>query len=226
MPELDGYKVCSKLKGDAAFCNIPIILLTAVASHVTSTRYSHADGMATEADDYIAKPVDPAQLLSLIDEHCLVHDETEAVSAKAHRTIYSSSVDGRPTPPESSSAPLDIAASIARAGDPEFWAELVKAYLEEAPKQLQEIDRALGVGDGEALVRHAHSLKGASAELLAEGMRELAHEIELAGAAHGFTGVPALLGQLAAEYGRLEECCVAELRKAHAGPGTDGTAAD
>jgi two-component system alkaline phosphatase synthesis response regulator PhoP len=27
-----------------------------VASHVTSTRYSHADGMATEADDYIAKP--------------------------------------------------------------------------------------------------------------------------------------------------------------------------
>jgi two-component system alkaline phosphatase synthesis response regulator PhoP len=56
MPELDGYKMCSKLKGDGKYCNIPIILLTAVASHVTSTRYSHADGMATEADDYIAKP--------------------------------------------------------------------------------------------------------------------------------------------------------------------------
>ena len=36
--------------------DIPIILLTAVASHVTSTRYTHRDGMATEADDYIAKP--------------------------------------------------------------------------------------------------------------------------------------------------------------------------
>lgn len=56
MPELDGYKVCSKLKEDDQFCDIPVILLTAVASHVTSTRYSHADGMATEADDYIAKP--------------------------------------------------------------------------------------------------------------------------------------------------------------------------
>jgi len=33
-----------------------VLLLTAVASHVTSTRYSHADGMSTEADDYIAKP--------------------------------------------------------------------------------------------------------------------------------------------------------------------------
>ncbi len=56
MPEKDGYAVCRELKRDPRLCNIPIVLLTAVASHVTSTRYSHADGMATEADDYIAKP--------------------------------------------------------------------------------------------------------------------------------------------------------------------------
>ncbi|MEJ5360026.1 MAG: response regulator [Desulfobacterales bacterium] len=56
MPEKDGYAVCRELKRDPKLCNIPIVLLTAVASHVTSTRYSHADGMATEADDYIAKP--------------------------------------------------------------------------------------------------------------------------------------------------------------------------
>jgi two-component system alkaline phosphatase synthesis response regulator PhoP len=56
MPEKDGYAVCKELKDDEQFCNIPIILLTAVASHVTSTRYTHADGMSTEADDYIAKP--------------------------------------------------------------------------------------------------------------------------------------------------------------------------
>jgi two-component system alkaline phosphatase synthesis response regulator PhoP len=56
MPEKDGYVVCRELKGNDKFCNIPIIMLTAVASHVTSTRYTHADGMSTEADDYIAKP--------------------------------------------------------------------------------------------------------------------------------------------------------------------------
>ena len=56
MPEKDGYKLCAELKEDDKYCEIPIVLLTAVASHVTSTRYSHADGMATEADDYIAKP--------------------------------------------------------------------------------------------------------------------------------------------------------------------------
>jgi len=56
MPEMDGYELCKLLKDDDDYCDIPIVLLTAVASHVTSTRYSHADGMETEADDYIAKP--------------------------------------------------------------------------------------------------------------------------------------------------------------------------
>ena len=33
-----------------------MVLLTAVGEAVPSTSYSHADGMSTEADDYIAKP--------------------------------------------------------------------------------------------------------------------------------------------------------------------------
>jgi hypothetical protein len=35
-----------------------VILLTAVGEAVPSTRYSHRDGMATEADEYIPKPID------------------------------------------------------------------------------------------------------------------------------------------------------------------------
>ena len=56
MPEKDGYAVCKELKGDEKYADIPILMLTAVASHVTSTRYSHHDGMSMEADDYLAKP--------------------------------------------------------------------------------------------------------------------------------------------------------------------------
>ena len=62
MPEKDGYEMCADLKGDEKYCDIPIVLLTAVASHVTSTRYSHADGMSTEADDYIAKPASAKEI--------------------------------------------------------------------------------------------------------------------------------------------------------------------
>jgi two-component system alkaline phosphatase synthesis response regulator PhoP len=66
MPEKDGYEVCRELKGDDAFCDIPVILLTAVASHVSSTRYSHADGMSTEADDYIPKPASAEEITESI----------------------------------------------------------------------------------------------------------------------------------------------------------------
>ena len=66
MPGKDGYQVCSELKADDRYADIPVILLTAVASHVTSTRYSHRDGMSTEADDYLAKPASAEQITESI----------------------------------------------------------------------------------------------------------------------------------------------------------------
>lgn len=62
MPEKDGYTVCKELKNDDQTRNIPVILLTAVASHVSSTRYTHYDGMSTEADDYISKPASAEEI--------------------------------------------------------------------------------------------------------------------------------------------------------------------
>ena len=63
MPEKDGYKLCRELKRDSRYANIAIILLTAVADHVTTTRYSHYDGMSTEADDYIEKPASSERII-------------------------------------------------------------------------------------------------------------------------------------------------------------------
>ena len=63
MPEKDGYAVCKELKADKRFERIPVLLLTAVAEHVPTTRYSHYDGMAMEADDYLAKPASAEQIV-------------------------------------------------------------------------------------------------------------------------------------------------------------------
>ncbi len=62
MPEKDGYQTCAELKGDEKYADIPIVLLTAVADHVSSTRYSHFDGMSMEADDYLPKPASPEDI--------------------------------------------------------------------------------------------------------------------------------------------------------------------
>ena len=67
MPDKDGYAVCKELKGDPKYRTIPILLLTAVASKITTTRYTQHMGMETEADDYIDKPVEPDELVKRIE---------------------------------------------------------------------------------------------------------------------------------------------------------------
>ena len=67
MPRKNGYVLCAELKKHKDTRDIPIILLTAVGEAVPTTTYSHADGMATEADDYIPKPVDAEVLVEAIE---------------------------------------------------------------------------------------------------------------------------------------------------------------
>jgi two-component system alkaline phosphatase synthesis response regulator PhoP len=64
MPEKSGYSVCATLKTDRKLKRIPVLMLSAVAEHVTSTHYTHYDGMAMAADDYLAKPASPEQILA------------------------------------------------------------------------------------------------------------------------------------------------------------------
>jgi len=67
MPRKDGYKLCAQLKADSATRDIPVILLTAVGEAVPTTSYTHAQGMSTEAEEYIPKPVDSKTLVEAVE---------------------------------------------------------------------------------------------------------------------------------------------------------------
>ena len=67
MPDKDGYEVCKELKADPEYQDIPILLLTAVVSQIPDTRYTSRMGMETEADDYVDKPVEPSELVQLVE---------------------------------------------------------------------------------------------------------------------------------------------------------------
>jgi CheY-like chemotaxis protein len=66
MPRKDGYILCAELKADPDTQDIPVVLLTAVGEAVPTTSYTHADGMSTEADDYIPKPIDTEGLWEVV----------------------------------------------------------------------------------------------------------------------------------------------------------------
>ena len=67
MPDKDGYAVCKEMKADPKLSKIPILLLTAVVSKIPTTHYTQQMGMETEADDYMDKPVEPAELVNRIE---------------------------------------------------------------------------------------------------------------------------------------------------------------
>lgn len=67
MPDKDGYEVCKELKADAKYRSIPILLLTAVVSKISTTKYTQQMGIETEADDYVDKPVEPDELVRRIE---------------------------------------------------------------------------------------------------------------------------------------------------------------
>jgi DNA-binding response OmpR family regulator len=68
MPDKDGYAVCNELKKDQAFSDIPIILLTAIGDHITTTTYTLSGGKETLADDFFQKPVDIQSLVNRIEQ--------------------------------------------------------------------------------------------------------------------------------------------------------------
>ena len=59
--------MCKELKSDPKLSKIPVLLLTAVVSNISTTRYTQQMGMETEADDYIDKPVEPEVLVKRIE---------------------------------------------------------------------------------------------------------------------------------------------------------------
>jgi CheY-like chemotaxis protein len=61
MPELDGYETVRLIRQDARFRRLPIIALTAKAMKGDREKCLEAG-----ASDYIAKPVNPGQLLSIL----------------------------------------------------------------------------------------------------------------------------------------------------------------
>ena len=61
LPGMDGFSVCRRLREET---NIPILMVTARREDIDKIR-----GLGLGADDYIAKPFDPAELVARVKSH-------------------------------------------------------------------------------------------------------------------------------------------------------------
>ena len=103
---------------------------------------------------------------------------------------------------------LDRAAAMARVGgDLDLLKEIAALFLDEYPRTLDEIHKALAAGDAKTLERSAHGLKGSVANFGASAAVDAAFQLEQLGHTHKLDQVPPALTALE----RTLACLHAEL---------------
>ena len=92
---------------------------------------------------------------------------------------------------------LDRAAALSRVGgDLDLLKEIAALFLDEYPRELDEIRRALAAGDAGTLERSAHGLKGSVANFGAAAAVDAAFQLEQLGKAGKLDRAPQALAAL------------------------------
>ncbi len=99
MPGLNGYEVCSKVKGDAELAGTPVVLLVG-----TFEPFDDAEAARVRADGHLTKPFDTSELIQLV--RSLIERAAPACAAAAS-----------PAPTEPPGTPTPALARAAGAGE-------------------------------------------------------------------------------------------------------------
>ncbi len=186
MPEMDGLAATAEIREaeKAGSAHLPIFAMTAHAMKGDRERCLEA-GM----DGYIAKPVRFSDI-----------EQTLALVANA-KSASPSVVAAHPPAANTSWNKTEALARIG--GDEDLLAELCQIFLQESPKLLEKLERAVTAGDFETVVKTAHSLKGEASYLGAARASQAARQIEQLGRAGNQAEVTKIFTVLAREVADL-----------------------
>lgn len=186
MPEMDGYEATRNIrsgKADQKNINIPIIAMTANVENEDREKCINA-GMS----DYISKPINPEQLINKIQYWLVEHDNVkgfDVISQDIESSTNETSLplesfsDTNENEHSSDKIEWDIETALNRVrGNKKLLVKLVCLYLEDIPEHIEVLKKSILDKDIKILKLTAHSIRGASGNLYAYRMQDLAKSIE------------------------------------------------
>jgi CheY-like chemotaxis protein/HPt (histidine-containing phosphotransfer) domain-containing protein len=191
MPEMDGYEATGEIRTSESKVldhRVPIIAMTANAMKGDRGKCLEA-GM----DDYLCKPVNPQELNDILEKWIAKQDSS---------LLYEATNSDR----EPVQNIFDKASLLDRLmGDKELANEILAGFLEDVPRKFSALKEAIEKRDASSVIREAHTLKGASADVGGKALLETAFEIEKAGEAGDLETVKACMPELETQFERLKE---------------------
>ncbi len=193
MPEMDGYEATRLIRSESSAVrshDIPIIAMTAHA-----IKGDREKCLAVGMNDYLSKPFHPRELAEAV----------ERWTTGARVAALPASTAAAPAE-EQSLEVFDWAALLeVMMGDEALAREIVKGYLEDIPRMIDELAGAVSEGDVRRARMTAHTLKGASGSLRAFAMKDLAAEAETACRDMDMERASSLIALLKEQFSILED---------------------
>jgi PAS domain S-box-containing protein len=188
MPVMDGLTAAQRMREleRSGVRRTPIVALTANAMSGQLERCLGA-GM----DGFLTKPIELPRLYETFDRHGL------GVAPEAAASVG-------PAPLEATPVQLARLNEITE-GDPEFAHELATTFIASGVQVLEEIRAAFRAFDRAALTRGAHKLKGASANIHAGPLRDLAQRLETQAAHLDQPSLAELIEELSQQFERAAD---------------------
>jgi len=175
MPVMDGYTATQKIrdaKSSVQNHRIPVIAMTANVMQGDKEKC-----LAVGMDDFIAKPVvDPIKLRKVL-EQWLENTSILGPDSESEFELIADTVTDEEEQPV-----FDYAAMSERLMDDKELIQIIAdAYLSDMPIQIEQLKTLVQDGDVEQAAAQAHKIKGASSNVGAMKLSELAFKMEQAG---------------------------------------------
>ncbi|MDD3000195.1 MAG: ATP-binding protein [Candidatus Riflebacteria bacterium] len=203
MPVLDGYQTTRLIRsGEAGEINkdIPIIAITANA--MTGDREKC---VASGMNDYIAKPIQPRELISMLDKWANIdagaHGKINFLKSKSNRAEKKSNkpekIKIQPVVENKNLLVLDKVELRKRMLDDDALVkQVLETFKQSLPDFLKEFNIAVLEENLEKIAETAHTIKGASANVSAVAINKTALQIEQAAKAKNLKLAVSLLKTL------------------------------
>jgi CheY-like chemotaxis protein len=195
MPIMGGIEATREIRNTQSSVldhNIPIIAMTANAMQ-SDRNLCIEEGM----NDFLPKPISTAGFREALDRW--LRKEKRRTAGAAGPSLSSETGEGE-------AIVFDQSGVLERTMDDSDLATLVfDTFLTDMPLQIEALQVLLEGGDAPASMRHAHSIKGAAANVGGERLRKLAAEMEKAARGGELNSVIDRMAELSARFLELQE---------------------